>query len=73
MECRLQKVLAVKKQSNPDLVTFKIVSNPDLVNIFLLLNDFLLIKNLQNKEKPDLVNKSMLTKHVNESGFDCNR
>ena len=31
----------------------------------------LLIKNLQNSEKPHLVNKSLLTKHVTKSGFDC--
>ena len=41
--------LVLEVQSNPDLVTFKIVKKPDLVNI-LLLTDFLLIKNLQNSE-----------------------
>ena len=60
-------------QSNPYLVTFKIITNPDLVNIFLLLTDFLLIKNLQNSEKPHLVNKSLLTKHVTKSGFDSTK
>ena len=51
-------------QSNPHLVTFKIVKNPDLVKI-LPVTEFLLIKNLQNSkisaflvkiENPYLVN-----------------
>ena len=48
-EFMIQTVNATEIQSNPDLVTFKIVKNPDLVKI-LLLTDFLLIKNRQNSK-----------------------
>ena len=40
---------SIEVQSNPDLVTFKIVKNPELVKD-LPLTEFLLMKNLQNSK-----------------------
>ena len=58
-------------QSNPDLATVKIATNLDLPTKKSRMTNFLLIKNLQNSNIPDLATYFRMTANVAKSRFDC--
>ena len=60
-------------QSNPDLATIKIATNLNLPTKKSRMTNFLLIKNRQNSNIPNLATYFWMTANVAKSWFDCTK
>ena len=58
-------------QSNPDLVTVKIATNLNLPTKKSRMTKFLLIKDRQNSNIPNLATYFRMTANIAKSRFDC--